>query len=137
MKNMKWNLLVLWALPLLTACQSMTNPLRPISATASATWLEVQGSSAEVEVAEGVTLWLPKGPYRARFSDADGDYYQSSQPLVYRTQHNIARGVPGGLYVRRNDTSTAQAWYYPQLGAPKIANVTALPVVLHSPVHAP
>lgn len=79
-------------------------------------WLELTGPT-RASVAPGVVLELPSVPYRARFADAKGIYYQASASLVYRTQHGIASEVVGGLYLPHADPTQALVWHEPLFGS--------------------
>ena len=119
-------------LQLLTACAD----LRPLGHATGAggygSWLELD-ENRMVEVSTGIRLELPDSPYRARFEDADGVYYQASQPLVFRTWHGAVNMVAGGLYVRHGDTGQARPWFYPTLGAPHTPNPRLVRVRLFTP----
>jgi hypothetical protein len=92
-------------------------------------WLQLQGERV-AEVSPGVYLELPQAPFRARFTDAQGVYYQSSLPLVYRTQHGAVVAVAGGLYVRHEQPQQAVSWTEPVWFKPAMAyrNVFAVRV---------
>lgn len=100
----------------LAACADL-RPLGPDrGAGAHGSWLELD-QPRMVEVSPGIRLELPDSPYRARFEDEDGVYYQASMPLVYRTRHGVVNAVAGGLYVRHGHPSEAMPWFRPTLGA--------------------
>lgn len=119
-------------LQFLTACAD----LRPLGHAKGAggygSWLELDESRL-VEVSTGIRLELPDSPYRARFEDANGVYYQASQPLVFRTWHGAVNTAAGGLYVRHDNPAQARPWFYPTLGAPHTPNPRLVRVRLFTP----
>lgn len=111
-------LLAAWlaGLTLLAGCSSL-QPL-PVDArhAAHGSWVVLQGLSS-AEVLPGVQVELPDAPYRARFADARGIYYQASLPVVYRTVHGAVTAVEGGLFVRYDQPTSAVVWSEPLWGA--------------------
>lgn len=112
----------------LTACST----LRPLEAvygpSAQGSWVMLNDAS-RLTLSPGLFLELPDTPYRARFADDQGIYFQASSPLRIRTQHGFVNEAEGGLYVRHNNPTQATAWWYPALGAP-ITPYT-LPLKIH------
>jgi len=100
----------------LSACSGLTPFPQDIPPASQGTWLELNGP-ASAKVAPGVTLELPMAPYRPRFADAKGIYYQATQALAYRTDQGIVSVVDGGLYVAHADPGHAVAWHEPLWGA--------------------
>jgi hypothetical protein len=96
----------------------------------NAGWLELQDSRFTT-VSPGVLLEMPEGPYRARFADANGIYYQASRPLVYRPQFGGATALTGGLYVPQGQAHQARAWTEPVLPSPILAYPNTFVVKLH------
>lgn len=107
----------LTGLLLLTGCSSL-QPL-PVDAqhAAHGSWVVLQGVSSAEVLPAGVQVELPNAPYRARFADARGIYYQSSLPVVYRTVHGAVTAVEGGLFVRFDQPTLAVVWGEPLWGA--------------------
>lgn len=103
-------------LSMLGGCSTLQPlPVEPRHA-AHGSWVVVQGVRS-AEVSPGVRVELPDAPYRARFADAAGIYYQSSLPVVYRTVHGVATAVAGGLFVRFDQPTLAVVWGEPLVGA--------------------
>lgn len=75
-------------------------------------WLQLQGAGW-AEVAPGVVMELPLAPYRAKFADAQGIFYQASMPVVFRTRQGAVVAVPGGLYVKHTQPDQALSWTEP------------------------
>lgn len=116
----------------LTACADL-RPLGPDRGSGShGAWLELDQHRI-VEDAPGVRLELPDSPYRARFEDADGVFYQATFPLVFRTRHGIVNSVPGGLYVRHDNPQEARPWCFPGLGAYPMSNLQPIRVRIYRP----
>jgi hypothetical protein len=75
-------------------------------------WLLLQGETS-AEVSPGLVMQLPQAPYRAKFADAQGVFYQASMPLVFRTQQGSVVSVAGGLYVKHARPHEALSWTEP------------------------
>ena len=107
--------------------------LRPLSAGADGPrqgwWVELD-DARRLEFGPGITVELPDAPYRAKFEDAQGVYFQAAAPIVFRTVHGVTNAVEGGLYVRNDRPDEATAWIYPQLGAGRVQNVRPVRVRL-------
>jgi hypothetical protein len=104
------------ALMFLSGCAGL-QPL-PVDArhAAHGSWLRLQ-YVMQAEVSPGVHVELPDAPYRARFADQNGIYYQASRPVVYRTVHGVYTAVEGGLFVRFDQPTVAVVWTEPLWGA--------------------
>ena len=75
-------------------------------------WLQLQGPGW-AEVAPGLVMELPLSPYRAKFADTQGVFYQASTPVVFRTRQGAVVAVPGGLYVKHAQPDQALSWTEP------------------------
>ncbi|MDZ4101008.1 MAG: hypothetical protein U1E12_04950 [Hydrogenophaga sp.] len=104
------------ALLLLTGCSGLQPLPTDARLAAHGSWLTLQGMRS-AEVSAGVQVELPDAPFRARFADGEGIYYQASQPVVYRTIHQIATAVQGGLFMRFEEPTVAVVWIEPLWGA--------------------
>lgn len=93
-------------------------------------WLEIQGSRLAM-VAPGVVLEMPDTVYRARFSDAQGIYYQASQPLRYRSAFGVVTLATGGLYVKHGRTDPARSWTESFTSSPRMEHRQAFAFRLH------
>jgi len=122
-------LVTLW---LLAGCSSL-QPL-PVETrhAAHGSWVVLQGMRS-AEVSPGVWVELPDGPYRARFADASGIYYQSSLHVVYRTVHGAITLVEGGLYVRFDQPGVAVVWGEPHWGAATMPHLQTFAVQRFTP----
>ena len=80
-------------------------------------WLELRDERTQT-ISPGVILELPDAPYRARFADEDGVYFQASLPLIFRNAHGLRTEHEGGLYVRNGRSDQAQVWFSPIIGDP-------------------
>ena len=109
------------ALALLGACSGLQPLPTPTGSAARGSWLSLQGVK-KAEVSPGVQVELPDAPYRARFADQHGTYYQASQPVVFRTVHGLATAVEGGLFVRFDQPGVAVVWTEPLWGAATMAH---------------
>lgn len=99
-------------LALLVACSGLQPLPTQTGIAARGSWLSLQGVK-KAEVSPGVQVELPDAPYRARFADRHGTYYQASQPVVFRTVHGLATAVEGGLFVRSDQPGVAVVWTEP------------------------
>lgn len=109
------------ALSVVSGCSSLRPlPVDPKHA-AHGSWVTLRDVS-RAEVSPGVQVELPEAPYRARFADAQGIYYQSSLPVVYRTEHGAVTAVEGGLFVRFDQPTVAVVWGEPLWGAATMPN---------------
>ena len=79
-------------------------------------------------VSPGVFLNLPDAPYRAKFADDRGVYYQASRALRFSTQDGAVIEVDGGLYMLHDNPLQATTWFYPTLGAPATPHKAAVKV---------
>ncbi len=130
LRHSLWALLVSLAL---CAC-STVQPLPVIGGTsAHGSWIELNDSRI-LTLSPGVFLDLPDAPYRAKFADKDGTYFQASRYLQFRTQDGLITEAQGGLYVRYDKPSEATPWLYESLGAPWVPypNLPPLKVQLFS-----
>lgn len=84
---------------------------------AQGSWLALDDAH-DYTVSPGVSLSLPDAPYRARFADARGVYFQASRALRFKTQDGVVIEVDGGLYMLHDNPFQATTWFYPTLGAP-------------------
>jgi hypothetical protein len=115
-------LIILRGLSLVLAlCMSACSTLQPLpnvaGQSAHGAWVELIDVQP-LTISPGVMLHLPDAPYRARFADKDGLYFQASRPLQFHTQHGFINEVEGGLYMRYDQPGLAKTWFYPGLGAP-------------------
>ncbi len=106
-------LLAFW----LTGCSTLQALPHVAERPAQGSWLELTDEH-RLQLSPGVFLDLPDAPYRARFADKEGVYFQASRPLQFRTQHGFVNEAEGGLYMRYDRPGLASTWYYPSLGAP-------------------
>lgn len=95
-------------------------------------WLEIRGERTQ-QLAPAVVLELPNAPYRARFADPNGIYFQASLPLVIRNSDGFATEQAGGLYVTHADPSWAQVWFSPVIGDPRRPEVRPVAVQVFQP----
>jgi hypothetical protein len=95
-------------------------------------WLEIRGNRFSDEGA-GIVLELPDVPYRARYSDGQGVYYQAALPLIYRSAFGVQTAVVGGLYVSNGRADSARSWSEPILLSPRMAHGHFFGVQLHPP----
>jgi hypothetical protein len=101
----------------LSACSTL-QPLPNVAGqSAHGAWVELIDVQP-LTISPGVMLHLPDAPYRARFADKDGLFFQASRPLQFHTQHGFINEVEGGLYMRHDQPGLASTWFYPGLGAP-------------------
>ncbi len=94
---------------------------------AQGSWLALDDAH-EHTVSPGVSLSLPDAPYRARFADARGVYFQASRALRFKTQDGVVIEVDGGLYMLHDNPFQATTWFYPTLGAPATPHKAAVKV---------
>jgi hypothetical protein len=97
---------------------------------ANSGWLELRGNRF-AEVAPGIVLEMPEGPYRARFSDTQGIYYQAARPLVYRSALGVVTAVTGGVYVKNGRLDRARSWSEPVMPSPRMAYSHIFAVKVH------
>ena len=103
----------------LSAC-STVQPLPVIRGTsAHGSWIELNDKHS-LTLSPGVFLDLPDAPYRAKFADKDGTYFQASRYLQFRTQDGAIIEAQGGLYVRYDKLTEATPWLYESVGAPLV-----------------
>jgi hypothetical protein len=103
----------------LSAC-STVQPLPVIGGTSAyGSWIELKDKHS-LTLSPGVFLDLPDAPYRAKFADKDGTYFQASRSLQFRTQDGLITEAQGGLYVRYDKLTEATPWLYESLGAPLV-----------------
>lgn len=95
-------------------------------------WLELMGNRS-VTVAPGVVLEMPDVPYRARFSDAQGIYYQAAQPLAYRSAFGVVTLVTGGLYVKHGSLDQARSWTESVTSSPRMEHRQFFTFRRHTP----
>lgn len=95
-------------------------------------WLTFSGPKA-IQVSDGVFIDMPEGPYRARFSDAQGIYYVASSSLTMRSWPGLSMYLEGGFHVRHDQPGQGYPWYGRHIGAPVIRLDVAVPVALHQP----
>jgi hypothetical protein len=115
----------------LSACSSVQDlPAAVNGRSVYGSWLDLN-DARKLTLSPGVFLELPDAPYRARFADKDGIYFQASRPLVFSTQHGFAQEAEGGLYMRNDNTLEATTWLYPTLGAVGIPYATPLKIQYH------
>ncbi len=98
-------------------CGALHPPAEPLPPRAMGAWLDLL-SAADAEVRPGMTLSLPRAPYRARYADRDGIYYAASQRLLVRTGLGVVQETEGGLYVRHDQPHHAAVWLAPVAGQP-------------------
>jgi hypothetical protein len=111
----------------LIGCTSHS-PLRPVEAVnPNSGWLEISGPTV-ADLGSGIRLEMPLGPYRARFADAQGVFYQASLPLIYRTTLGTTTYATGGLYVLDSEPGQARAWSEPVSPSPSVAYSHWFPV---------
>jgi hypothetical protein len=108
--------LSLITLTLLNGCTGLQPLPEDNKFAARGSWLLLQDIK-QAEISPGVNVKLPDAPYRARFADDNGIYYQASQQVIYKTSHGITVGVEGGLFVRYDQPTVAVVWYEPVLGS--------------------
>lgn len=108
-------------------CSSLPSSPLLTRAVSHQGWLQLEGGHI-TEVSAGLFLELPRAPYRARFSDADGTYYQAALPLVYRTRQGSVTAVAGGLYVAHDRPDEARSWTEPVFFTPTRVYSTVYPV---------
>ncbi len=125
-------ILTLTLAQLLAGCQALQPVAQSQGAAAQGWWVELD-SPAVVSVSPGVEMELPQAPYRARFTDPNGIYYQASRPLTYRTAQGVHNSVQGGLYVRHDNPRVAHAWVFPELGAQPAPYTQPIAIQLHKP----
>lgn len=94
---------------------------------AQGSWLALDDAH-DYTVSPGVSLSLPDAPYRARFADARGVYFQASRALRFKTQDGVVIEVDGGLYMLHDNPFQATTWFYPTLGAPTTPHKAAVKV---------
>lgn len=116
----------------LSGCAGL-QPL-PVDAghAAHGSWVTLQGVQG-AEVSPGVRVELRDAPYRARFADLNGIYYQASQRVVYKTIHGVSTEVEGGLYVRFDQPSAAVIWTEPLWGSATMTYPQLFPVKRFTP----
>lgn len=95
---------------------------------AQGSWLALD-DERQLPVSPGVVLVLPEAPYRARFANEQGIYFQASRALRFITQDGVVIEVDGGLFMRHDNPLQATTWFYPTLGAPATPSTT--PVKVH------
>lgn len=98
-------------------CVALHPPAEPLPPRAMGTWLDLL-SAPDADVGPGMSLLLPRAPYRARFADRDGIYYAASQRLLMRTAQGVVQEAEGGLYVRHDQPNHASVWLAPVVGQP-------------------
>ncbi|WP_089954093.1 hypothetical protein [Limnohabitans sp. 2KL-3] len=98
---------------------------------AQGSWLALDDAHRHT-VSPGVFLNLPDAPYRAKFADERGVYYQASRALRFSTQDGAVIEVDGGLYMLHDNPLQATTWFYPTLGAPATPYKTPLKVTFFS-----
>jgi len=84
-------------------------------------WVEITGSRT-ADIGAGITLEMPSAPYRARYADAQGIYYQASLPLIYRSTLGTTTAATGGLYLRHGESTRARSWSEPIMPSPSMAH---------------
>lgn len=102
---------------LLVGCQGLQTLPAPDHQTVQGSWLELD-DERQLTLSPGLVLELPDAPYRAKFADPSGIYFQASRPLRFVTQHGFVNEVDGGLYMRFDNPTQATTWFHPRLGAP-------------------
>jgi hypothetical protein len=103
-----------------TGC-TLHSPLRSVQALPpDSGWAEVLGPM-HADLGSGITLEMPQGPYRARFSDTRGIYYQASLPLIYRSTMGTTTSTTGGVYVLHGEPDRARSWSEPILASPSVS----------------
>lgn len=113
-----------------SGCASTDGPFALHGVETHGGWLELT-SDRVATVGSGVELVMPNAPYRARFADSQGIYYQASLPLVYRSAFGIEVPVTGGLYVPYAQPDRAHSWSEPAMTAPLLKPPLQFSVRLH------
>lgn len=123
--------LTAWVLGLsqaLSACTGLQELGSVRGGYAQGSWLALDDEH-QLPVSPGVFLALPDAPYRARFANDQGIYFQASRALRFITQDGVVIEVDGGLFMRHDNPLQATTWFYPTLGAP--ATPYPAPVKVH------
>lgn len=114
----------------LTACSTLHALPSVNGRSAYGSWLDLNDAHL-LTLSPGVFLELPDAPYRARFADRDGIYFQASRPLLFSTQHGFVTEAEGGLYMRYDTPMQATTWLYPTLWAAGIPYASPLKIQYH------
>ncbi len=110
---------------------TLHSPLKAVQGVAPHSgWAEITGSRT-ADLGAGITLEMPSAPYRARYADAQGIYYQASLPLIYRSALGTTTAATGGLYVRHGEPARARSWSEPIMPSPSMAHSHWFAVRVH------
>lgn len=120
--------LVLGLSQALSACADLQELGNVRGGYAQGSWLALDDEH-QLPVSPSVHLILPNAPYRARFANDKGIYFQASRALQFTTQDGVVTEVDGGLFMRHDNPLQATTWFYPALGAPATPYTT--PVKVH------
>ena len=115
-RRLTWCVGVLAVSQWLMACSTLQDLPTINGRSAYGSWLDLN-DTRRLTLSPGVFLELPDAPYRARFADKDGIYFQASRPLLFSTQHGFAHEAEGGLYMRYDNALQATTWLYQTLWA--------------------
>lgn len=125
-------LLLAGAVLALAACSPFQTLQASPDGSGPGDWLTFSGPNA-IQVSDGVFIDMPDGPYRARFSDAQGVYYVATNSLKMRSWPGLSMHLEGGFHVRHGQPGQGYLWYGRHIGAPVIRLDVAVPVALHQP----